>query len=500
MAVGGWACDHTDRFLLKEVVSMILLSCTSAQGGKKTNGIQMFVRLASFHLFFYKSGVNMSNMNVRRILSRDVKSYIGEEILMQGWLHKKRLLGGLTFILLRDRAGVTQIAIEDKSELAKLDRLQTGTVLEVVGAVKEDPRAPGGVEIRDPKLTVMTPVTEVPSIEIDKPLSHKSDNLDTLFDYRVIGLRNLREQAIFKIQASVRDEVRAYLKSQDFTEFNSPKLLPGATEGGAEVFKLDYFGKEATLAQSAQFYKQMLVGVYERVFEIGSTYRAEPSATPRHMTEFQTIDVEVGFIELQDLLNLMSGFLNSVVENVWQKCDKEFVMWGATRPVLTKEVPQMTMEEIHKKYSASNKEQTIGEKDLRPDEERWICEYAKEKLGSEAIFVIDWPREGAKFYHKFKDDNPNVAERADLLFRGVEIATGSMREYRYDKLVKQLKEMAGGDPDSDGFRYFFQAFKYGMPSEGGFGMGLERLTQKIIGLGNVKEATLFPRDINRLTP
>ncbi len=435
-----------------------------------------------------------------RILSREVKDHKGEEVLMQGWLHKKRPLGGMVFLVLRDRGGVMQILIEDKSEIEKLEGMQIGTVLEIVGTVTEEPRAPEGVEIHNPKITVVLSVTEASPIEIDKPLGHKSDNLDTLFDYRVIGLRNLRERAVFKIQAEVRNQVREYLKSQDFTEFSSPKLLPGATEGGAEVFKLDYFGKEATLAQSAQFYKQILVGVYERVFEIGSTYRAEPSATPRHMTEFQTIDVEMGFIELQDLLHLMSGFMNFVIENVWKICEKELAMWEATKPILAKEIPQITMEEIHQKYSAANEQQTIGEKDLRPDEEKWICEYAKENLGSEAVFVTDWPKEGAKFYHKFKDDNPEIAERADLLFRGVEIATGSMREHRYDILTKQLREMAGGNPDSDGFKYFFQAFKYGMPSEGGFGMGLERLTQKIIGLANVKEATLFPRDMNRLAP
>ncbi len=437
---------------------------------------------------------------MNRILSRDVKSHAGEEVMMQGWLHKKRALGGMTFILLRDRGGVMQILIEDKAEAAKLDNLQIGTVLQITGKVFEEPRAPEGVEIHEPKITVMLPVTDTSPIELDKPLGHKSENLDTLFDYRVIGLRNLREQAVFKIQAQVMNEVRAYLKSEDFVEFRSPKLLPGATEGGAEVFKLDYFGKEATLAQSAQFYKQMLVGVYERAFEIGSTYRAEPSATPRHMTEFQTIDVEMGFIELEDLLHMMSGFMNSVIDGVWKNCEKELKMWEAAKPTLTKEIPQLTMEEIHKRYSEANKEQTIGEKDLRPDEERWICEYAKENLGSEAVFVVDWPREGAKFYHKFKESDPNIAERADLLFRGVEIATGSMREHRYDVLVKQLREMAGGNPDSDGFKYFFQAFKYGMPSEGGFGMGLERLTQKIIGLANVKEAALFPRDMNRLAP
>jgi nondiscriminating aspartyl-tRNA synthetase len=321
-----------------------------------------------------------------------------------------------------------------------------------------------------------------------------------LFDNRVIGLRNLREQAIFKIQCEVEEAIGRYLKSQDFIQFNSPKLLPGATEGGAEVFKLDYFGKEATLAQSAQFYKQILVGVYERVFEINPTYRAEPSATTRHMTEFITVDVEMGFIEFDELLDLLSNLINQVVEQVWRKREPELKAWNATKPVLSQRFPALTMAEIHEKYTQATGEDTTHELDLIPKEERWICQYAAKELGSEAVYVTEWPVAGAKFYHKLYDDRPNLAERFDLLFRGVEIATGSMREHRYEKLVAQLKEKTGASPDDPGFKYFLQAFKYGMPPHGGFGLGLERFTEKIIGLNNVKEASLFPRDINRLAP
>lgn len=174
--------------------------------------------------------------------------------------------------------------------------------------------------------------------------------------------------------------------------------------------------------------------------------------------------------------------------------------WDAVKPQLPAKIPQLTLEEIHQKYTESTGTSTVGEKDLRPDEERFICEWAKENLHSDAVFVTEWPREGAKFYHKFKEDNQEIAERADLLFKGVEIATASMREHRYDKLISQLRGMAGGDPDNMGFKYYLDAFKYGLPPHGGFGLGLERLTQKIIGLNNVKEASLFPRDINRLAP
>jgi nondiscriminating aspartyl-tRNA synthetase len=435
-----------------------------------------------------------------RVLNREVAKRSGSQVSVSGWLHKKRLLGGLNFIVLRDRSGLLQIVLQDEAEVEKLRGMQVGTVMSVKGTVKEEPRAPGGAELHDAHISVEVPVTDESPIELDKPLSHRPENLDTLFDNRVIGLRNPREQAIFKIQAAVEESIRKFLKEQDFTSFNSPKLLPGATEGGAEVFKLDYFGKEATLAQSAQFYKQIMVGVYERVVEINPTYRAEPSATTRHMTEFITIDAEMGFITFPELLDLLSNLINTVVADVWHHHMSELQQWKAEKPVLSKSFPSLTMAEIHEKYSQATGTNTVGEKDLRPDEERWICDYAKEHLHSEAIFVTDWPASEAKFYHKVKDDNPEIAERFDLLFRGVEIATGSMREHRYDKLVKQLKENTGGSPDDPGFKYFLQAFKYGMPPHGGFGMGLERLVEKIIGLNNVKEATLFPRDINRLAP
>ncbi len=436
-----------------------------------------------------------------RTLTKALSAQTGKQVSVEGWLHKKRLLGGLTFINVRDRGGLVQVVIKDKDEVEKLRGLQIGTVVRVKGTVVDEPRAPGGVELHDAKLEVLVPVSEELPIEIDKPLSHKSDNLDTLFDHRVIGLRNLQEQAVFKVQAGVSEALRAHFKANEFTEIRTPKLLAAATEGGAEVFKMDYFGKqEATLAQSPQFYKQMMVGVFERVYEIAPVYRAEPSATTRHMTEYISVDGEMGFISLQDLQDFMSGMLNAVVDDVWKQCEFELKQWNATKPVLSAHIPALTMAEIHEKFSKATNIAITDEKDLTPAEEKWICEYAAKNLGSEAVFVSEWPREGAKFYHKFKDDDQEVAERVDLLFRGVEIATGSLREHRYDKLVSQLKGMAGGDPEDPGYMPFLSAMKAGMPPHGGFGMGLERLTQKLLGLASVKEASLFPRDINRLGP
>lgn len=439
-------------------------------------------------------------MVMTRTLTKDLAAKAGETATIQGWLHKKRLLGGLNFITIRDRTGLAQSLIENKDEVEKLRGLQIGTVLALTGTVTADERAPGGAELHDVTVEVLVPVTDESPIEIDKPLDHKSENLDTLFENRVIGLRNTRETNVFKIQAGVKEAARQYLHSQEFVEFNSPKLLPGASEGGAEVFTLDYFGKEATLAQSAQFYKQIMVGVFERAYEIGSTYRAEPSATTRHMTEYLTIDAEIGFVDFQELLGMVGGLLKSVTADVWKNYEPELKSWNAQPVTLPDQIPQLALEEIHELYSTATGENSRGEKDMRPDEEKWVTEYAKKNLGSEAVFVVKWPASEMKFYHRKSAEDPNIAERADLIFRGVEIATISMRENRYDVLVEQLKTIAGGDPDSDGFKYYLQAFKYGLPPHGGFGMGLERLTQKIIGLGNVKEATLFPRDINRLTP
>lgn len=437
-----------------------------------------------------------------RTLARELKEQVGKQVTIQGWLHKKRLLGGLTFIVIRDRSGLTQALVKEKGEVEKLRGLQVGTVLEITGIVASDDRAPGGVEIHETSLKIDVPVEAEPPIEIDKSLDqfHKSELLDTLFEYRVIGLRNPKEQAVFKVQSEISRAIREHLRSRDFTEIRTPKLLAAATEGGSEVFKMDYFGKEATLAQSPQFYKQMMVGVFERVFEIAPVYRAEPSATTRHMTEYISIDLEMGFVTLEDLKQELSSLMHAIANDLWEHCQGELSAWGATKPVLPELIPSMTMADIHEKYTAATGTKTVGEKDLRPDEERWICEYARENLGSEAIFVTDWPASDMKFYHKAQSGKSELADRFDLLFRGVEICTGSMRENRHDVLQKQLIDMANGDPEAPGFRYFLMAMQAGMPPEGGLAIGLERLTQKMLGLQNVKEASLFPRDINRLAP
>lgn len=435
-----------------------------------------------------------------RTLVRDIAKKPDEKISVQGWLHKKRLLGGLNFIVIRDRSGIAQALVEDKAEVEKLRSLQIGTVLALEGKVVSDDRAPGGAELHDVSLTVETPVLDEPPIEIDKPISHKPEHLDTLFENRVLSLRNLQEQKVFKIRASMLRYIREYLTKHEFVEIQTPKLLAEATEGGAEVFKLEYFGKEATLAQSPQFYKQMMVGAFERVFEIGSTYRAEPSATTRHMSEVMMLDIEMGFVKNhQEVLDTVANLTKDVLKRTYEDHKADLKSLNAPDLKLSDTVPIFSVAEIHEMYTKANKTDTTSEDDLTPDEERWICDYARKQLGSDLVYAVKFPVSLMKFYHMRDPQDENFVLWGDLLFRGVEIATVPLREHRYEKLVEQM-EAAGLDVSHPGYKYYLQAFKYGLPQHGGCGLGVDRLVQKTVGFNNVKEATLFPRDIHRLTP
>ena len=433
-----------------------------------------------------------------RILSKEVSQHTGKTIQIDGWLHKKRLLGGLTFINVRDRSGLTQVVIKDKYEVEKLRGLQIGTVLSVSGEVVQEERAPGGVELHDAKIEIIVPVTDELPIEIDKPLSHRPDNLDTLFDHRAIGLRNMQEAKIFKIRSELLRYIREYLYKNDFVEINTPKLVAGAAEGGAEVFKLDYFGKEATLAQSPQLYKQIMVGVFERVFEIAPAYRAELSATTRHVSEVTMLDVEIGFISgHSEVLDLLQDLVYSVLTRVYDEYAEQLKSLNAPELVLKPKFPSYSMKQVHEMYQKATDKDMTNEIDLTPEEEKWICEYAKKHDGCEAVFATGLPESKMKFYH-MKGDN-GTARSADLLFRGIEISTVPQREHRHENLIEQMKA-AHVDPNDPGFAPYVTAFKYGLPAHGGFGFGIDRLTEKTIGLANVKEAILFPRDINRLSP
>jgi nondiscriminating aspartyl-tRNA synthetase len=436
-----------------------------------------------------------------RTLVRELPDKIGETVTIQGWLHKKRLLGGLNFITLRERTGLAQNLIDNKDEVEKLRGMQIGTVLSLTGLVVADERAPGGAELHDVTVEVQVPVIDESPIEIDKPISHRPENLDTLFEYRVLNIRNVQEQKIFKVRADMTHYIREFLRSKEFIEIDTPKLLAEATEGGAEVFKLDYFGKTATLAQSPQFYKQIMVGAFERVYEIGHSYRAEPSATTRHLTELTMLDIEMGFVEKHDdVLDMVGDMTQDVLKRIYETHAGDLKSLNAPELVLPEngKIPRFTIAEIHEMYTKATKINVTDEKDLTPDEERFISDYARKQLGTDLVFATSFPEIAGKFYHKFDREN-GVVFWGDLLFRGLEIATCPLRENSYEEMLKQMKH-AGLDVEHEGFKHYLQAFKYGLPTHGGCGFGIDRLVQKTIGLSNVKEATLFPRDINRLTP
>lgn len=436
-----------------------------------------------------------------RTLARELITKIDEVVTIQGWLHKKRLLGGLNFITIRDRTGLTQTLIENKIELEKLRGMQIGSVLALTGTVVADDRAPGGAELHEVTVDVMVPVIDESPIEIDKPISHKSEHLEGLFDNRVLNIRNIQEQKIFKLRANILRYIREYMHNNEFTEIETPKLLAEPTEGGAEVFKLDYFGKVATLAQSPQFYKQIMVGAFERVYEIGHSYRAEPSATTRHLTELTMFDLEMGFVESHDeVMDMVGNMVQAVLRRLYIQEASDLKSLNAPELKLDEDnvIPRFTIAQIHEMYTKATKNNVTDEKDLIPDEERWISDYARKQLGTDLVYAVRFPIEAAKFYHKLDVEDGTVLW-GDLLYRGLEIATVTLRENNYDKMIEQMKK-AGLDTEHEGFKYYLQAFKYGLPQHGGCGMGIDRLVQKTIGLANVKEACLFPRDINRLTP
>jgi nondiscriminating aspartyl-tRNA synthetase len=433
-----------------------------------------------------------------RILSSELSQHVGKKVIIQGWLHKKRALGALMFIVVRDRSGLVQVVVGQESEQEKLRGCQVGSILKIDGEVVEEKRALGGVEIHNPVISVDVAVSEPPLIEIDKPIDHKSENLDTLFENRVVNLRNVNEGLVFKLRSEVVNTLRDFLRRNDFVEINTPKLVAGAAEGGAEVFKLDYFGQEATLAQSPQLYKQMMVGVFERVFEIGPAFRAELSATTRHLSEVTMLDIEMGFInDHADVLDMVQNMAYEVLMEIYKRQAEHLKALNAPELVIQPRFPRYSMAEIHELYSKETGKNTTKEQDLLPEEEKWICEYSKEHEGCELVFATNLPKSKMKFYHMANEDG--TARSADLLFRGVEISTVPQREHRYAKLVEQMKA-AGIDPTDPGFSYYLQAFEYGLPAHGGCGFGIDRFVQKIIGLSNIKEAVLFPRDLNRLTP
>jgi nondiscriminating aspartyl-tRNA synthetase len=411
---------------------------------------------------------------------------------MKGWLHTLRKLGSIAFLILRDRNGLSQIVLDKSEEIEKLENLYTGTILEVEGKVVSSPKSKFGFEIQSGTVKVVRPVKYPSPVDISK--ESLNVELDTLLENRVVTLRHPKQSSIFKVAALAEKQMREFFYKNDFTQFNSPKIIAFPTEGGSEVFEVAYFDRKAYLAQSPQFYKQMMVTVYEKVFEIGRAYRAENSNTSRHMSEIMMLDAEMGFIDgFDDVLYTVQELLKYVVSGTWTDAQKELEFLGAIKPVFADKFPRISVLELHKLMLKETGEDHTSETDVAPSEEKFICEYSTKNWNSEAVFITEFPWSSAKFYHYQNKENPEVTDRADMIFRGVEVATVTRREVDYDRMISQIKAQ-GIDPTNPGLAQYLDSFKYGMPDEGGFGFGIARFIQKLIGLANAKEAELFPSD------
>lgn len=436
---------------------------------------------------------------MERTLINTLHEHIGSEVTIKGWVDVARNQGKVAFFDFRDRTGMVQGVVFRKPELLEVAKeLKQEWVVEVTGKVNARPEnmvnakvKNGDIELEITGLTVLARAEALP-FDLDSDL-----NLDTLLDYRPLTLRRAHERAIFRVQHTIITAYRTHLASQGFTEFQAPKLVGGDAEGGAEVFRVDYFNDQyAYLATSPQLYKQIMAGVFERVFATGATFRAEKSATTRHLSEIAMLDLEMAFIkDHTDVMTLVTGLMRAITDAVARECSDELALLGMPTPKAPESFPTMTLREAQELIKRETGVDKTNEPDLEPEDERFLCEYAHTHLDSDFVFVTHFPTKKRPFYTHVDPENPEFTRSFDLLFRGLEMCSGGQRVHDYETLKTRIREK-GLDPEK--FTYYLQAFKYGIPPHGGIGMGLERLTAKFCGVGNVKEATLFPRDINRI--
>ena len=410
-------------------------------------------------------------------------------VTLHGMVHALRDLGGVTFLTLRTREGLVQCVCPRRPEGVREE-----CAVSVSGLLRPEPRAPGGAELAEARFTVLSRPAAPPPV----PLSKKSSlSMDTELSLRPVTLRAPRARAVFRIQAAVCRAFREFLQGEGFTEIHTPKLGRAGAEGGSSQFRVDYFGRKAVLAQSPQLYKQVMVGVFERVYEIGPVFRAEKHATQRHLNEYTSLDLEMGFLHsFTDLMALEQGFLRRLVALLRQEYAGELALLGAELPD-AQHIPAVRFDEA-KRLAAEAYGYAIREPyDLEPEEEQHIGRYAKEVWGSDFVFVTHYPGRKRPFYTMDDPEDPRYTLSFDLLFRGVEITTGGQRIHNYGQQVEKLKARGMEPEDFSGYLLFH---KHGAPPHGGLGIGLERLTMQLCGLDNIRRASLFPRDRTRLEP
>ena len=436
---------------------------------------------------------------MERTLIGSLGGQIGTTVKIQGSVAIARDQGKMAFFDFRDRSGVVQGVVFGKPEVLEIAKtLKPEYVVTVTGMVNARPEKMCKEGIVNGDIELEITAIEILSVAESMPFDMDSElNLDTLLDNRPLTLRRNRERAIFKVQSEILVAYRTFLGSEGFTEFQAPKLVGGDAEGGAEVFKVKYFkGVEASLATSPQLYKQIMAGVFERVFAVGPTFRAEKSATTRHLSEISMLDFEMAFIkDHTDVLLMTTALIRAITAHLNTACAPELAILGQPLALVPETFPTMTLREAQALILKETGVDKTSEPDLEPEDERFLCEYANKNLGSDFVFVTHFPTSKRPFYTHVEPNDPLHTRSFDLLFRGLEMCSGGQRVHNYDELVTRIKSK-GLDPDK--FEFYLQAFKYGIAPHGGIGMGLERLTAKFCGISNVKEATLFPRDINRI--
>ncbi len=430
----------------------------------------------------------------KRVLSSELPLFEGSTVHLVGWVHRIRNLGGIRFVILRDRTGMSQIVVPKN---ANIKDLNCEYVIHVEGQVKAEAQAPGGFEVQAAGIQVISSA-DVPPLEVFKPVSVSKHHLDTLLDHRAVSLRIPEVLDIFRIQNEILNAFQHYMRANGFVQITTPKLVLAGAEGGSAIFEVNYFDTRAYLAQSPQFYKQIMVGSgLERVFEIGHAYRAEKSETSRHITEFVSLDFEMGFIESeQDLIDMHAGLVKAIFDGVRETCAENLARRNIVIPE-TGKIPQISFPEAKKILEENYGKHEGLEGDLDTEGEQLIGQWAHETHGSELVYVTGYEISKRPAYTMPVDQRSPYTRSFDLLYRGVEITTGGQRIHEYQPLFESFQQR-GINPES--CKDYMEAFKYGMPPHGGMGMGLERLTKQMLNLANIKEACLFPRDRYRLTP
>jgi nondiscriminating aspartyl-tRNA synthetase len=434
---------------------------------------------------------------MKRTIISELPKHIDQNVRIRGWYNNLRTLGKISFLIIRDRSGFAQVVIESKDDVKQFTGLQTGTVLEISGVVRASSHTDIGVEVINPNIRIESPVTEVPSLEYYKP--EMNSDLEIILDHRPIALRNRKLQAVFNIQAEIVHAYRLFMHDQvQAREYFPPNLIGASSEGGAEFFKVDYFGYPATLAQSSQLYKQIMVGVNERVFALAPFFRAENSNTVRHLTEGKQLEFEMGFFDTwHEIMDIEEAAIKYIVQYLHQHAAKEIATLGGEiiKAPANVPFPRLTFHEAQEVYFKRTGIDERTEPDLSPNAERELCKYALEEFGTDCIFITDWLTSKRPFYSYPNESNLELTNTFDLLCAGTEITSGGQRRHTYDSMVEGIKSK-GLDPED--FRDYLSIFKFGMPPHGGFGLGLERLTMTMLRLQNIRETSLFPSDPKRI--